>query len=306
MNADTSEAALVGIDWGTSTLRAYLISAKGEVLDSQQSPDGIMQVENKDFESVLTRVLDSWKSKNTLPIIASGMITSRNGWLETPYLSTPVSVQQLANALVPLKCKAGFSIYCVTGATTERKGVPDVMRGEELQIAGAVASGIKSNIFVMPGTHSKWVTVRDECIVDFETAMSGEIFEALRSHTILGTLMLDSDFSEEGFREGVAAGLDANPKLLHTLFSVRTLPLFGKLDGSKVADYLSGILIGAEVQGAISNQVFDEPVTIVGRDDLADRYAMVLEILGIPSQRVPEDAVARGYFSVANSAGLLS
>jgi len=96
---------------------------------------------------------------------------SHSIWLRV--ITLPVSVQQLANVLLSLKCKAGFSIYCVTGATTERKEVPDVMRGEELQIAGAVASGIKSNIFVMPGTHSKWVTVRDEGRGCFSVANSG-------------------------------------------------------------------------------------------------------------------------------------
>ena len=136
--------------------------------------------------------------------------------------------------------------------------------------------------------------------------MSGEIFKALCGHTILGTLMNESPFSEDGFREGVAAGLEAGPKLLHTLFHVRTMPLFGKIAEDKVADYLSGMLIGAEIHGATSNRVVDDPVTIIGRDDLADRYAIALQVLGQRSVSAPDDIVALGHFAIATSAGLLT
>lgn len=305
MNLVASDPTLIGIDWGTTSLRAYLMGTQGEVLDRLVVPEGIMQVPDKDFEGVFERLLDPWVKTHSVPLIASGMITSRNGWLETPYLPVPSGAEHLADALVPLLTAAGSVLHFVTGVTTSHEGAPDVMRGEETQIVGAVEAGFNEGICVMPGTHSKWVTVRGGCIEDFATFMSGEVFEALRAHTILGTLMSEGAFSEEGFREGVAAGLDAGPKLLHTLFHVRTMPLFGKITEDKVADYLSGMLIGAEIHGATSNQVIADPITIIGRDDLADRYAIALQVLGQQSRRAPDDIVARGHFAIATSAGLL-
>lgn len=262
-------------------------------------PDG-------DFEAVFERLLDPWITATRVPLIASGMITSRNGWLETPYLPVPSGSEQLSDALLSLRTAGGCLLHFVTGVTSTHNGAPDVMRGEETQIVGAVEAGLNEGIFVLPGTHSKWITVRSGRIVDFETFMSGEIYAALCAQTILGTLMNDSPFNDEGFREGVSIGLDAGPKLLHTLFHVRTMPLFGRISEDKVADYLSGILIGSEIHGATSNQVMDEPVTIIGRDDLSDRYAIALQVLGQHSVRAPDDIVARGHFAIASSAGLLS
>ena len=306
MNSGASEPVLVGLDWGTTSMRAYLIGAQGNVLDRLVAAEGIMQVPDGDFEAVFERLLAPWVTTHRVPLIASGMITSRNGWLETPYLPVPSGSEQLSDALLSLRTAGGCLLHFVTGVTSNHNGAPDVMRGEETQIAGAVEDGLDEGIFVLPGTHSKWITVCGGRIVEFETFMSGEIYAALCAHTILGTLMNDSPFNDQGFREGVAIGLDAGPKLLHTLFHVRTMPLFGRISEDKVADYLSGILIGSEIHGATSNQVMDEPVTIIGRDDLSDRYAIALQVLGQHSVRAPDDIVARGHFAIATSAGLLS
>jgi len=197
-------------------------------------------------------------------------------------------------------------LHFVTGVTDQQEDVPDVMRGEETQIAGAVESGLVDGTCIMPGTHSKWVTIRYGRIIKFETVMTGEVFEALRNHTILGKLMTDNAFNEEGFRQGVAAGINAGPRLLQTLFSVRTLPLFERLEEEKVADYLSGMLIGAEIQGARSNYSIDsKPITIIGREDLANRYELALQVSGYKSTYAPENIVARGHFGIAKAAGLI-
>ena len=305
MSLDASNASLIGIDWGTSSLRAFLIDGQGKVVDHLSTSEGIMQVPDNDFEAVLSRLLSPWITKSRLPVIASGMITSRNGWIETPYLPLPTGAAQLAEALHKVPVASGELLHLVTGATIDHNDAPDVMRGEETQIAGAVEAGLIDGICVMPGTHSKWVTIHNGSIANFETFMSGEVFEALRSHTILGKLMTKSAFNEDGFREGVAAGLDAGTRLLHTLFHVRTLPLFEKIEEEKVEDYLSGMLIGAEIQGVISNRAIDDPITIIGRDDLADRYAIALEVSGKLCVRAPEDIAALGYFAIAKAAGLL-
>ncbi|MEX0340739.1 MAG: 2-dehydro-3-deoxygalactonokinase [Arenibacterium sp.] len=305
MNSVASEPALIGVDWGTSSLRAFLISRQGDVLDGVSSPEGIMQVAGQTFDAVLDRLIGPWVAGGSLPILASGMITSRNGWIETSYAQMPLGACALAQALVPHEAANGARIHFVTGAATEHTGGPDVMRGEETQIIGASALGLNEGTFVMPGTHSKWVEVADGKIVDFSTYMTGEIFAALKGHTILGTLMKDDAFNPEAFEKGVKAGLDGASNLLHSLFHVRTLPLMGKIPKFATADYMSGLLIGTETAGALDEKDDVGPVTIVGRSDLSDRYEIALNIAGMESRRAPDDIVAKGHFLIARAAGLL-
>ncbi|MBX2838686.1 MAG: 2-dehydro-3-deoxygalactonokinase [Gammaproteobacteria bacterium] len=305
MNPDITNASLIGIDWGTSSLRAYLLDHQGCILDVKNTDLGIMRVPEMNFDGVFTELLNPWFDQRELPVIASGMITSRNGWLETPYQPLPTNAEALANSLVPLTTKQGLTLHLMNGVTVEHEGAPDVIRGEETQIVGAIHTGITNGTFVMPGTHSKWVSGGDGSIQDFSTFMSGEVYEALSKHTILGALMSASTFAEKQFIEGVRHGYDAGSQLLHNLFHVRTRPLFGKIKEETVSDYLSGMLIGAEIRGATERTTAAEPLIIVGRNDLADRYEKALSAIGQASKRAEENIVALGHFAIATAAGLI-
>ena len=151
MNSVASEPALIGIDWGTSSLRAFLIDAQGEVLDSRSTAQGIMSVQDSEFAAVLDHLIEPWSNDRGLPIIASGMITSLNGWVETPYLQVPSGADDLAEALVSIETTEGRLVNFVTGMTTDHNGAPDVMRGEETQVVGASAAGMNDGVFVLPG-----------------------------------------------------------------------------------------------------------------------------------------------------------
>ncbi|MFY0681677.1 MAG: 2-dehydro-3-deoxygalactonokinase [Thalassovita sp.] len=305
MNLAASDAALIGLDWGTSSLRALLIDTVGNVVDVISTPQGIMHVEGRDFDAVFHDLIGGWLAEKALPVVASGMITSRNGWVETPYAQVPAGKDELAGALVEFTTSKGIEIHFVTGMTTEHGGAPDVMRGEETQIIGAAAMGLGDGMYVMPGTHSKWLTVKDGAIDDYKTYMTGEMFGVIKDHTILGTLMNGEATDDAGFRIGVKEGFSAGPDLLHNLFHVRTMPLFGKISEERTADYLSGMLIGAEIASGV-REFEGDLVTIVARGDLADRYEVALEIAGMKSRRAPENIVARGHFEIAKSAGMLS
>ncbi len=305
MNLVASEPALIGIDWGTTSLRAFLIDSHGHVLDSVNSSEGITRVPVQSFEAVLDRLISPWCSKPHLPILASGMITSKNGWVETPYASMPLSAGNLAQALVPLDIKFGARVHFVTGVSVEHTGGPDVMRGEETQIIGASDIGLNEGTFVMPGTHCKWVKVVGGKIVDFCTFMTGEIYNALSQHTILGTLMEYRNFDLEAFKAGVSIGLDSSSNLLQNLFHVRTLPLLNKMPKTAVADYLSGMLIGTEVASASKNTNLDLPITLVGQSELCERYQIALKLVGLKSRHAPENIVAKGHFLIARAAGLI-
>ncbi len=304
MNSVVSDPALIGLDWGTSSLRAFLLSGDGEVLESRYEPSGIMSVKNGAFETAFERLVSDWLDGHDVPVVASGMITSRNGWLETPYQSAPAGPVEFAKALVPLTTTSGVTINFITGLSTENDGAPDVMRGEETQIVGVSAQG--DGVFVMPGTHSKWVTVQDGRIENFSTFMTGDVFAALKNHTILGTFVEDGPESDEGFRLGVSAGLDGSVKLLERLFHVRTLALFEKISKEQTGDYLSGLLIGSEIAAALAGIPKTKKVTIVANDELTRRYEVALEIAGIATERASADAAAMGQFAIAKSAGVLS
>jgi len=300
------KAVCLGLDWGTTSLRGYLIGAGGKVLAARADNAGILQIENEAFGPALAALAGDWLAANEeLPIIASGMIGSRQGWFEVPYAELPAG----AADLTPIRFD-GFErpIHFVPGLTFRNDdGVPDVMRGEETQIAGVGKDGI----FLMPGSHSKWVLVVDGQITWFATFMTGELFAALKDHTILGRMMTGpmtpgvAD-DEAAFARGVAYG-HGHGAPLHSLFSARTLALFGDLPEAGVSAYLSGLLIGAEIAEAralVNNS--DPTITIIGEAELSRRYETALSHCGLSARLAPGDAAARGLWSIAMAAGLLA
>jgi len=301
--------ALLGLDWGTTTLRAYQIDGAGVVLGERSAPSGILLVENGNFAGALTDLVADWLAADkNLPIIASGMIGARQGWREVPYADLPAGPDELA----PIQFDASFGaqfdnltrpIHFIPGlAYRNAQGVPDVMRGEETQIAGAGGDGL----YLLPGSHSKWVLVIGGRITWFATFMTGELFAALKDHTILGRMMVGTADNEEAFHRGVACGHDSGATL-QALFSARTLALFGDLPESGVAAYLSGLLIGAEI--AEARALVDNAttmITIIGEAALSQRYQMALSACGLTGQLGPRQAAAQGQWRIAMAAGLVA
>jgi 2-dehydro-3-deoxygalactonokinase len=232
------------------------------------------------------------------------MIGSRQGWVEAPYAQCPASADDIVTALANID-HAGRTISLVPGLLTENDGMPDVMRGEETQILGALAvSGRDDGLFLLPGTHSKWAEVAGGRIVSFRTFMTGEVFGALKDHTILGRLMRGAARDSAGFARGVREGaaLDGGGALLNRIFATRTYGLTGRLADTALADYLSGLLIGAEVAEATTRA--DGAVTIIASPALAQRYTDALLLLGHDSALAPDDCVAAGHRCIARAAGL--
>ena len=206
---------LIGLDWGTTSCRAYLIGADGAVLTRIGDGPGILKVENGTFGATLDAMVGGWPAH--LPIILSGMIGSRQGWAEALYARCPAGADDIVTALATID-HARRTISLVPGLSTQNDAMPDVMRGEETQILGALAlSGRGDGLFLLPGTHSKWAEVSAGRITSFRTFMTGEIFGALKDHTILGRLMRDGAANAEAFARGVGEGvaLDSAGALLN-------------------------------------------------------------------------------------------
>jgi 2-dehydro-3-deoxygalactonokinase len=245
----------------------------------------------------------------TVPVVACGMIGSRQGWREAPYVECPAGAADLAGKLVSVASPGGNDVWLVPGVMRlDGDGVPDVMRGEETQIAGCLGKDDPPRrVFVLPGTHSKWAVVEEGRIARFATFMTGELFAALRGHSILGRLMVGDAHVPDAFRRGVQF---AGRGLLKRLFSARTLPLFDKLPAAAVASYLSGLLIGQEIVEAGnwigSPHIATGRPTIVGSSILAQHYAEALAILGIDSRPGPDAAAVTGIRRILVAAGPLA
>ncbi|MGL4287911.1 MAG: 2-dehydro-3-deoxygalactonokinase [Phreatobacter sp.] len=301
-----AKGKLIGIDWGTTTFRAVLMDGSGAVLDRTASADGLLAVSDGAFETVLARAIASWETAGLLPIIASGMVTSRTGWVETPYLACPAGATDLAQALKHLETPAGRRIAFVTGLSFRNSaGEPDVMRGEETQIAGLGLDG--SRLAVMPGTHSKWVHVVDGRVAAFRTAMTGDVFAAVKDHSVLRLTTAEAVSAPEAFAAAVRKGAaDAGAGLLGKLFRLRAGSLMGDFPADETVERLSGLLIGAEIAEARSFAPgVPGTILIVGGEALAARYAAAFSALGMLSEPAPADAAFAGQFRIARAAGLV-
>jgi 2-dehydro-3-deoxygalactonokinase len=299
--------ALIAIDWGTTSARAYCLGPNGHVIATRAAALGVLQVREGGFPDALAALLGDWHDL-AAPRLASGMIGSRQGWREAPYVDCPAPLVSLAAGLVRT---ADDSLAIVPGVRTrDSNGIPDVMRGEETQLAGAIDEREDRVLAVLPGTHCKWALVEKGRLVDFATYMTGEMYSVLLNHSILGRLAQAAGGElGPGFAHGVTRGLGAGG-LSHDLFGARTLVLTGELAPHDVPDWLSGLLIGREVRNAriwAQRQGSDGArVRLVGADALLARYAMAMTQAGIATEQAPADAAALGLWRIAQHAALVS
>lgn len=288
---------MIAVDWGTSSLRLYRMDDDGLVRERRRSDCGTLASKGR-FAEVLAREIAGWDDEL---VLMCGMVGSRGGWQEAPYLVCPAGNAELALGMraLPAPGFPGRSLWIMPGLRdASADAVPDVMRGEETQLAALLdllPGG--SHMVCLPGTHSKWVTVRNGRICRLATAMTGEVYGALRQHSTLGQLMpaADDRFDAYAFDAGLKRSADTGG-LLHHLFGVRTTGLFQQFGESALPSYLSGILIGHEIRasGLFLQSPRPAQVHLVGNERLLTSYAHALRTLGIGVQRHPEDLAARG------------
>jgi 2-dehydro-3-deoxygalactonokinase len=287
---------MIGIDWGTSRLRAFLLDPAGSVLDRRTTPDGIGALKGAGLEQALARAVAGWPQDAKL--LMCGMVGSRQGLAEAPYLACPADLSALAAALLTVRV-AGRAGHIVPGLSCQRADGADVLRGEETLLLGA---GLTDAVACLPGTHSKWVRVVGAAVQDFRTHLTGELFAAVAEHTIVGALIPQGVMGETGF--GFHAGLDrarANPTgLTAHLFGLRAAVLTGRLAPDDMRAFLSGLLIGHE----IAAEAPSGEVVLIGEGQLASSYRRALLAHGLAVREVQANAPA-GLFRIARAAGLL-
>jgi 2-dehydro-3-deoxygalactonokinase len=308
MTTPHSNAALIAVDWGTTNLRAYLLSVQGKILDQRSCPGGVMSVQDRNFEAPLLSVVGEWLMQSPVPLIAAGMIGSRQGWREAPYLPCPARIDVAAKQLtaVPFQDVAGKTHQLLIGAGVQCRddsGLHDVMRGEETQLWGSELSD--GAVCILPGTHCKWAWMgRSGEIQKFRTYMTGELFALLTKHGILGRLMKPGQ-DIEAFKRGVLLGKNDSAHASHIIFSARTAGLMGTLAAESLSDYLSGILIGLEIGSSLKMAgALPAQINLIGDDELCMRYAQALQAVNIQAVRSQSEATA-GLWKLAQSAGLV-
>ncbi|HME21555.1 MAG TPA: 2-dehydro-3-deoxygalactonokinase [Acetobacteraceae bacterium] len=284
---------MIGVDWGTTSFRAFRIARDGTIRDRRTALRGLLNVPDNRFADTLREEVGPWLAAGEDHVLLSGMIGSRQGWTEAPYLACPAGAQEVAAALVAIEFDWG-QVKLVPGlSAADDAGVAEVMRGEETQVFGVLGAIGGSGLACLPGTHSKWVRVEGGRIIGFTTHMTGEAFGALRGHTILGRMMREGPTDGVPFDAGVRRSDDPGG-LLHHIFGARSQVLAaGQLTETDAAAYLSGILIGHEVRAALAERA-GEVVHVIGAPELTMLYARAISAHGGYPERHDGEAAARG------------
>ena len=300
MSSDRAAPRLIALDWGTTSLRAYLLGDGGVVLDRRSEPLGILQLPGRDFAAAFRTVTRAWREAHRdLPAIASGMIGSAHGWIEAPYVDVPADLDAVVHMLA-IEPHSGLR---VVPGLAQRGTAPDVMRGEETQLFGAMTCSpalARSGRVVLPGTHSKWARVAGGRVEGFTTYMTGELFAVLRGHSILGRLADATSAAARtrgpAFQRGVRAAREATEGLAGVLFSTRSAVLVGDLPAAESVDYLSGLLIGDEVRSGLASG--ERPRAIVGEPALCERYVAALGEFDVSDVEVIGDTSPAGLWHI--------
>ncbi|KNC90016.1 2-dehydro-3-deoxygalactonokinase [Trabulsiella odontotermitis] len=283
----------IAIDWGSTNLRAWLYQGD-ECLEHRHSEAGVTRLNGKSPGAVLAEVTQGWNDGAT-PVVMAGMVGSNVGWKIAPYLPVPAHFSAIGEQLTSV----GDNIWIVPGLSVSRDDNHNVMRGEETQLLGAREIA-PSTLYVMPGTHCKWVQADHQQILDFHTVMTGELHHLLLRQSLIGAGLPEQTASPEAFSAGLARGL-ASPSLLPQLFEVRAAHVLGALPREQVSEFLSGLLIGAEV-ACMGDRFADGQIAIVAGNSLAVRYQQALHAAGRNTVLVDGDtAFQAGIRSIAHA-----
>ncbi len=302
---------IIGLDWGSSTLRAMQLGPDGQVLELRSSKRGASGLagEAEAFSAALDELVGDWRDAD-VPVWACGMVGSQHGWREVPYADCPADPGSLAAASLAADWH-GHPVHILPGLRCHLPhGVLDIMRGEETQVVGALTLATpltEAACIVMPGTHSKWTEVRDGRVHAFSTYMTGEMFALLRQHSVLSKLMSARAGSDlQACAAGMRAARDhGDLGLSHQLFSVRTLGLDKTLRPQALPDYLSGLLIGHELRAGLrwrqGLRLGGAPLALIGEEPLVRRYLLGLEIFDVAASLSLSNTAGAGLFRLATS-----
>jgi 2-dehydro-3-deoxygalactonokinase len=275
-----SDIVWIGVDWGTSNLRAWGFNADGQVVAEASSDQGMAKLDRSGFEPALLALTSDWLAPDRpTPVIACGMVGARQGWVEVPYRQAPCKPVSFDTVGRPDTCDPRLSVFVLAGIK-QLEPAPDVMRGEETQIAGILSEHPQfEGVLCLPGTHTKWVRIKAGEIVHFRTFMTGELFNLLSAHSVLRHSLDGNGSDRIEFAASVEAMAADAAGLAARLFSIRAQSLVSEFSPATANARLSGLLIGAELAAA-RNDWCNQALTIVGNGPQSELYAEGLRVLG--------------------------
>lgn len=299
-----TEPAYVAVDWGTSSFRLWLVDRAGQVLTERRSDEGMMAAAKAGFRAVLQSHLAAVEAPAHLPVLVCGMAGAKTGWVEAGYLDTPAPLSAVLRqaARVPGETR---DIRILPGIAQRDAGAPDVMRGEETQLLGALGLDPAGEALVcMPGTHSKWVRVKNGTVVHFSTFMTGELFSVISRETILSLAVAGADEAEDvaSFKAAVKAAYDAPAFSANLLFGARSRQLLFGSRPATARETLSGTLIGVELAAGLSGIVPKAGITLIASGRLATLYRLAFDALSVTVQPIDADEAVRRGLSMAAAA----
>ncbi|MEN3792541.1 2-dehydro-3-deoxygalactonokinase [Fulvimarina sp. MAC3] len=282
--------AWVAVDWGTTHLRLWLMGTDQEILDHRTSDRGMGSLQRHEFEPLLRDLLaDAMPGSGSLPVVCCGMVGARQGWAEAPYVACPCSPSAIDRAVEIEAANGRLSVFILPGV--KQLDPPDVMRGEETQIAGLLAhSPDFSGAVCLPGTHSKWANIEGGRIETFRTFMTGELFALLSGQSILRHSVGGEELDEAAFSRAVTDALENPATLTGELFSIRAATLLSDCAPPVSRARLSGLLIGAEIAGARAFWA-DQETIVIGESALSKAYLNALSIAEAEARTMPGDGL---------------
>jgi 2-dehydro-3-deoxygalactonokinase len=285
------------VDWGSSSRRVYVLDGVGTILDESEDAVGTLTIDRDRFPQEVAAV----RSRiGDMPMLLAGMVGSNRGWQEAPYVRCPVRLSALAEHLLWAEPRRSA---IVPGVSLAENGRADVMRGEEVQVFGALAldPARPAPLICHPGTHTKWITVEDGTITRFRTVMTGELFALLRTHSILGDLIAGPTLPDAAFRRGVERGF-VGGELSADLFGVRAEVLLGEADRADAPSYASGLLIGCDLRTGLKTAMAGKEILVLGRGTLTRLYAAAIEQCGHRAREMDgAQAFVAGMFAIAET-----
>ncbi|WP_413774709.1 2-dehydro-3-deoxygalactonokinase [Mesorhizobium sp. AR10] len=299
------------VDWGTTRMRVWLVDEADKVLAERRGDDGLITAQAVGFSTILEGHLAAMGAPEALPVIICGMAGSRQGWLEAPYVTVPSPIDAILAGAISIPGQRR-DIRIVPGLAQRQADAPDVMRGEETQLAGAGLPANGRHLVCMPGTHSKWVLAEDGTVAGFCTWPTGELFSVLAAHSILRhslgeqpkPVTAGNPFFQDWCRRALAEGGDVTSRL----FSIRAAGLLQDLQPDDAAACLSGLLIGGEIASA--NRRYGAsaaPIVLIASGALATLYQAVLGLAGLAVRTVDADeAVRSGLIEAARENGMIA
>lgn len=298
------QAAYVAVDWGTSSFRLWLVDGARNVLAERRSHEGMMAAAEPGFAAVLQSHLQAVGAAPGLPVVVCGMAGARQGWVEAGYVDTPARLASILQHAVPVPGQ-DRDIRILPGIAQRERNAPDVMRGEETQLLGALGVNAADDAVVcMPGTHSKWVRVSGATVDRFATFMTGELFDVISRETILSHTVTGAEEAEDidAFRSAVIAAFETPAFAANLLFQVRSGQLLYGGTPSSAREKISGTLIGLELAAGLAGDVPDSGITLVASGRLQMLYQLAFDTVSVPVRSIgAEDAVRRGLSMAAES-----